>query len=176
MLQEVVNLVVVNGLQVYRSGYYVTRTLRKVFAADGDMLGSCWGNILLALQPVLERQAIIPVMDTTQKAQIIRALSGTVKIMDIIREAGHADSLSITNAENIWGEVFYADSHYSILTQVVDLISYLRLASDFHREGKRLTAFKQRLRALSEALGPAMARDGIIAMRYNGQIQLPTRQ
>ena len=118
---------------------------------------------------------IIPVMDGFDK-NMVRKFSQLVKGMDVMRAAGHKQSISLKHSENILGEVFYADSFYSIFTQVADLISGLRQLSDISREVKELTDYKKMLLMISEKLEPAIVGDdGVKAMVLNGETQSPCK-
>jgi hypothetical protein len=107
---------------------------------------------------------------------MVRKFSQLIKGMDVIRAAGHEQSISLKHSENILGEVFYADSQYSVFTQVADLVSWLRQLADISREGKELTSYKKRLLMISEKLEPAIVGDdGVKAMELNGKTQGPCR-
>lgn len=173
ILEGVVDLVVKNQLEIYRSGYYITNMIREHFKGDEEMLGALWLNILNTLKPKIEKEMIIPVMDGFNKS-MVRRFSQLVKNMDVMRAAGHGQSISIKHSENILGEVFYADSQYSIFTQVVDLVSWLRQLSDISREGKELTTYKKKLLLIAKKLDLVLACDGVIAMKFNGEAQGPS--
>lgn len=172
ILEGVVDLVVANHLEIYRIGYYITKTIRKTFKGDEEMLGSLWFGILDALRFKIENEMIIPVMDGFDK---VRKFSQLVKGMDVMRAAGREQSISLKHSENILGEVFYADSQYSVFTQVADLISWLRQLSDLSREGEDLTPYKKSLLVVSEKLEPAIVCDEVIAMKLNGKTQGPCK-
>lgn len=174
ILNGVVDLVVSNQLEIYRGGYYITKTIRESFKGDEEMLGGLWFGILNTLRPKIANEMVIPVMDGFDR-NMVRKFSPLVKGMDVMRAAGHEQSISIRNSENILGEVFYADSQYSIFTQVADLVSWLRQLSDISREGKELTPYKKKLLVVSEKLEPAIACDGVIAMEFNGKTQGPSK-
>jgi hypothetical protein len=175
IFEGVVDLVVRNRLEIYRVGYYITKTIRKTFKGDEEMLGRLWLEILNSLRPKIENEMIIPVMDGFDR-NMVRKFSQLVKGMDVIRAAGHEHCISLKYSENILGEVFYADSHYSVFTQVADLVSWLRQLSDISREGKRLTPYKKRLLVVSEKLKPAIVCDEVIAMELNGKTQGPCKE
>ena len=137
------------------------------------MLGGLWLGILNTLKPKIEKEMIIPVMDGFNN-NMVRKFSQLVKSMDVMRAAGHGQSVSIKHSENILGEVFYADSQYSIFTQVVDIVSWLRQLSDISHDGKELTSYKQELLSIAEKLNPLLACDGVIAMKFNGETQGPS--
>lgn len=175
ILEGVVALVLINQLEVYRCGYYVTQKIQKTFKNDKQMLGTLWLELLESLKPKIENEMIIPVMDGFDK-NMVRKFSQLVKGMDVMRAAGHKQSISLKHSENILGEVFYADSYYSIFTQVADLISGLRQLSDISREGKELTDYKKMLLMISEKLEPAIVGDdGVKAMVLNGETQSPCK-
>jgi hypothetical protein len=175
ILERVVDLVLGNHLEIYRVGYYITKTIRKTFKGDEALLGMLWLEILNSLRPKIENEMIIPVMDGFDR-NMVRKFSQLIKGMDVIRAAGHEQSISLKHSENILGEVFYADSQYSVFTQVADLVSWLRQLADISREGKELTSYKKRLLKISEKLEPAIVGDdGVKAMELNGKTQGPCR-
>jgi hypothetical protein len=172
MLEGVVELVVSNRLEIFRGGYYITNTLREVFKGDEEMLGTVWLGILNLLGPRIKNEMIVPVMDGFN-SKTVRIFSQMVKTMDVMRATGHEKHMTVRNSENILGEVFYGDSKYSIFTQVIDLVSWLRHLSDMSREGKQLTPYKSQLLKISEKLAPAIVYEEIIAMNFNGVVQKP---
>jgi hypothetical protein len=169
---ELVDLVVNGGVDVYRIGYYVTGRLRSAFASDPKLIGLCWFSMVNKLQAVLEERAVVPVMDMGDD-YLVRCLSGQVRSMDILR-AVDCKNMSVNWTENLFGEVFYADSRFSALIQVADIVSYLRHTADMHREGRLLTTFRQKLLQIAEAIEPAIAFEEIIAFNYEGEDQRPT--
>jgi hypothetical protein len=90
----------------------------------------------------------------------VREMSGLVRGTDVLHAAGLGDPAD-PRFRQIIGEVFYADSRYSIMTQVADVIGYLRHVSDKHCAGVVLSKFGQQLLAISSALDQAMAAERI---------------
>ena len=174
VLEGVVDLINDSGVRIYRVGFYVTKAGRKRMAHFGDpkMIGLCWFELLYALQSVFQDDLLIPVMDGLD-AEIVRKFSQPVKSLDEFRTLGLEGSLSIKNSRNLIGEVFFADSKYSVFTQLADLASYLRNVSDRSREGKVLTPFKKQLLSLSDKLAPSIELDEIRAIRFEGKLEAP---
>ncbi|GGA31522.1 hypothetical protein [Paenibacillus physcomitrellae] len=140
IIDEIISIVNSFQINIYRVGYFINEQTDKFFGQDKNLLGLCWGSLVNILQPVLERETIIPVMDKINSKEV-SIMSGMVKSTDIIRHV-NPDFLSIKNSENIFGEVFYADSNYSIFTQLVDIISYCRHINDKHIYGNfKLSSF-----------------------------------
>ena len=166
ILEGVVELVVSNGLEIYRRGFYITKTTREYFKHDEEMLGLCWIDILHALKPKIENEMLIPVMDGLDKKKVLK-FSQIVKSLDVMRAAGHEENLGIRHSENILGEVFYADSQYSIFTQVADLVSWLLQLSNIASEGKELTPYKKKFLLISEKLVPSIVCDEVKAMEFS---------
>ncbi len=102
--EGITNLIIDNKLEIYRVGYFITKTLKKVFVEDEKLLGLSWYAILTMLQPKLEQEAIIPIMDG-MSAHTIYRFSGLIKTLDVCRAAGLEHDLSVRNTENILGEV-----------------------------------------------------------------------
>jgi hypothetical protein len=137
--ENVVDLIVTQKIGVYRSGYYITEDIKKVarqFGVNEKFYDLCWATLISMLEMKLAQEMIIPVMDGFQKTTV-RSFSQLVKNMDLMRAAGMDKIMSIKNTENILGEVFYSDSKYSVFTQMVDIVAYLRNVTDCARKDMR---------------------------------------
>lgn len=164
--EAVVDLVVGQGLEVYRGGYYRHRRMVEVFAGDAALLSLCWFGLLSVLQPRFADEPMIPVMEGFDRATV-DAFSQMIRDCDIMRACGLGADISFDHTENILGEVFYADSRFSVLTQVADVVAYLRHITDKANQGKPLTPFQDRLREISAKLAPSVAREEIVWMRVH---------
>ncbi len=122
VLRQIADLVIASGIGIYRVGYYITTEIRQRFPLDQNMEGACWLSMLFMLEAVLAHSPVIPVMDGFNTDRV-RRFSGPVKSMDVMRAAGAEQMISVPNAQNLIGEVFYADSQYAILTQVAECCS-----------------------------------------------------
>lgn len=169
-LQELIRA---NALGIYRIGYFLTRKLAAPNKGDPKMIGMLWVSLLSMLEPILAEGPVIPVMDGFDP-RTVRQLSQLIKSVDEMRAAGYgSNSISIAHAENVLGEVFYADSKFSALTQVADVVSYLRGISDMETLGIPLTDFKEHLAPHARALTGLMTREEVVSMVLNGEIQGP---
>lgn len=169
-LEGVVDLVVSNRLRIYRVGYYVTKETASLLPHDKQLLSLCWFSMVAMLQPEFESDMLVPVMDGFNPQTVLK-FSGMIKSGDIFRATGLEDSLSFHNTQNILGEVFYADSKFSVFTQVADVVSYLRHVADWSREGLAMTEFKKKLLKVAENLTPALIREEIVAMNGSRPIR-----
>jgi hypothetical protein len=168
VLSDIVSLVVENGLDIWRVGYYTSPKMRRLFPRNEHVLGFCWSGMLAILEPVLADSYVIPVMDSCN--QLTSSLiSQAVRCLDVGRQTDIRHSLVVRHSENIIGEVFYADSRYAAFTQVADIVAYLRHVADLEREGKRLSGFKRELLKLAVRLEPAVAAEHVVALRFDGQ-------
>jgi hypothetical protein len=127
------------------------------------------------MQPLLEGEMVVPVMDGFDP-NTIQDFSSVVKELDELRSVGFDKSLSVRYTHNVLGEVFYADSRYSALTQVADLIAYLRSASDLGALGKTLTDFKKELANISSTLNSSIVWEELVSLIVDDQIQGPPDQ
>lgn len=176
-LQSLADLVVENQLEIYRVGYYITKNVKKKFESDEQLIGLCWLGILFMLQPKLESEMIVPVMDAgfeKNMKQMIKQFSGPMKTVDVLRETGREENISIKHSINIL-DVFYADSEYSIFTQLTDIVSGLRRISETFNHDKQLitSAFKRQLLPISEHLLNAPIREEIVALNLDGRVEGP---
>ena len=132
-----------HGFSVYRVGYYVTPEFKRLYNDKGQAaIGLSWMNLLNSIKIEYENNYLVPVMDSLNWEDI-QKYSGMLQLLNSMRTAGHEKSLSISNSQNILGEVFFADSRFSILTQIVDVISYLRCINDQKEEGLPFSTFKE---------------------------------
>jgi hypothetical protein len=156
-----------NNLAVYRVAYYSTEETKKTFVdksgnpgPDVTSLSFCWDGMLRVLKPELDDSLIIPVMDSTD-ANGIHKFSTPVQMINAMHAAGVGDMISIENYQNI-GEVYFADSKFSVLTQIVDVLSYLRCVNDQKEEGVELTDFKKKIYDCNKFIKGAIKHDTVI--------------
>ena len=150
---KIVNLVIENQLDIYRVGYYITPEFLSLVKGDRNGISSCWFRITEVTQPVYQEEQLIVIMDGFNK-DAVHKMSGMIRSCDIVRSVGSEDHLSLQNTENLIGEVFYADSQYSAMIQIVDNISYLRQVNDLSQEGHNFSEFKQKVLAEAKRLDP----------------------
>jgi hypothetical protein len=172
ILANVAALIATHQLRVYRIGYFINDVTGKLFANDGRLQGICWHSLLSMMEPLLKDEMIIPVMDGLAP-QTTRLFSPVVKRLDEWRAAGLEHNVSVRYSHNVLGEVFYAGSRYSALTQVADLVAYLRNASDLVGLGLPASDFKQKLADMSLSLNRCLVWEELISLVVDGQIQGP---
>ena len=149
--RRVVNLVVGNGLPLYRVGSRAKGAFESCFSARNDRKVSvCWLYMTHAIADLLEQGLVIPVMDLCPKEQYSE-MARLVTSMDSARQTRLRESISTPRSENL-GELLLADSKSSSMTQVVDVVSWLRCISDDHALGVDLSDFKRRLLPLARQL------------------------
>ncbi len=141
---RVVDLIIDHRLNIYRIGFVKTKTTGQFFADDHQLVGLCWSYLLQALQPEYDSQVLVPVMDGFDERTIAK-LSASIQFLDIMRVKGLDGGLSLRHTENILGEMFYADSKYSIFIQVADMVAYLRATIDLADTGCALTPYRSPL-------------------------------
>lgn len=173
-LDGIVDLVINNNLQVYRTGCYVTKFLQSKFKGDENLFGHCWFGFLFQLEPLIEKEMIIPIMDGLD-SKMVRIYSQMVKSIDVMRSADGILAPSIKHTENILGEVFYGDSQYSIFIQVADIISWLRHLADLSNEEIQLTPYKQLCLKISRKLDNSFEGCEIRPINFDGALQVPVR-
>ena len=170
MFTHVADLVASNGLRLLRVGYFLTPALEEMIPADPRLVTIHFGNMIRVLQPRLAREQIIPVMDGFQH---VRLMAGSSQAMAVGRQTDLHRSMTIENSENLVGEVLFADSKYSIFTQVADIVGYLRLVSDLASEGLPLSSFKQQLLPIARTLDDCFDYDEIAVITFNDIPQFP---
>jgi hypothetical protein len=175
VMRDIAVLVAKHCLRIYRVGYFITDATDEVFRRDKKLVGLCWVSLLSMMEPLLRDEMVVPVMDGFNP-DTIRFLSSVVKELDKLRSVGFDKMLSVRYSHNVLGEVFYADSRYSALIQVADLIAYLRATSDLVALGKTLTDFKKELATISSTLDSSIVWEERVSLIVDGQIQGPTDQ
>lgn len=150
-----------HNFSIYRVGYFITRESKKLFQGDVKNISSCW----MALYPQIindyKRNYIVPIMDMSSKSDYDK-FSGQIQHLNVMRTAGLGDSIGINNTENLLGEVFFADSQFSIITQVVDVISYIRCINDQKEERLSLSNFKNEIYECNSNLKSKIKSDVVI--------------
>lgn len=170
----VVDLALAHALRVYRIGYFITDAIEQSLLHDRRLIGTCWFSLRSMMEPLLEREAVIPVMDGFNQ-NLVDQFSAPVKFTDEISSIDKETWLGSRHTRNILGEVFYADSKYSVMIQIADLVSYLRNASDLAKFGFPMSRFKASLAGLSRRLEACIAWEAIISLILNGKIQGPEK-
>lgn len=171
---SIVDLVINNGLQFYRVGYYTDQELGEAFKLDPQMLSISWESMCHMLEPYLAERLIQPIMDSVNK-DIVRKFASTVRACDIMRAAGQGASCSIEHSENLL-EVAFVDSKYSTFTQVVDVVGYLRKITDLEDDAKKLPQGKQELLPLARKLDVAKGEEYIIPFNLDGEVHGPSHR
>jgi hypothetical protein len=161
--QQVVDLVIENQLDVYRVGYYITPEFQTTYKDDKRGTSFCWFAITAVTQPVYEKEQLITIMDGFDN-KTVGKMSLMIRNCDIMRSAGRGGSLSLKNTENMIGEVFYADSRYSVMIQIVDIVAYLRNVNDLSEEGWPITSFKEKVLAEAKRLDSVMKYDEVVEL------------
>lgn len=174
---DIVDFVNSNGIEVYRSGVYVTDEVTKNFTPDPEMYSFNFDNLIRLLKDKLSNEMIIPVMDKLPETNkkftykdkdydysLGSMISGSRMATDILRETGGAKLLTIKNTENVLGEVFYADSKYAIFIQIADMIAYLLHILDFSQINEINTDFKSKLLEIALKINQKLINSTIIAL------------
>ena len=152
MFDGVVDIVERLGLRTFRVGG-IQGEFPEPLRRDDVFLRYCWGELIRILEPVLENETVIPVMDMLEGPRLA-AVSGLITFTDQMRAVGKHEHLSIRNLENIVGEVFYADSRFSLGIQLADVIGYLRQVADRVWLGRELSPFQGGLNVIAKRLDP----------------------
>lgn len=161
--QQIVDLVIENQLDVYRVGYYITPEFQTTYKDDERGTSFCWLGITAVTQPAYKNEQLIAIMDGFDK-KTVGKMSLMISHCDIMRSAGRGGSISLNNTENIIGEVFYADSRYSVMIQIVDIVAYLRNVNDQSEEGWTFSSFKEKVLAEAKRLDSVMKHDEVVEL------------
>lgn len=178
VLWSLVNLVAESQIEIFRLGYYITKKIEKTFESDKRLIGVCWLGILFMLESKLESELIVPVMDAgfeKNMKQMTKQFSWPMKFVNVMREAVREEDISIKNSNNIL-DVFYADSEFSIFTQLADVVSGLRRITETSNHDEQLitSPFKKHLLPISQHLLNTPMREKIVALNLNGKVQGPS--
>jgi len=154
--RRVVATIVEFELRMYRVALQLNRSTWNSFASDAQRYAACWSFLLDHLEPVLREEMIIPVMDSGNHG-IEETLPRLVKLRDFLRVVVPGGIDRGDPAQNLIGEIFFADSKHSMFIQLADIASYLRLQRDVIDAGQPASEFKTSLALIGDALGPATA-------------------
>jgi len=160
---QIVNLVLDHKLDVYRVAYYITPEWKAMMKGDEVGTSMCWFSTAVVTQPVYENTETAFIMDGFND-ETVKKMSIMLRECDIMRAVEKEHGLSLKNTKNIIGEVFYADSRYSAMIQVVDVVSYLRNVNDLSQEGWGFSDFKNEVLAEGKRLDTRMQYDDVVEM------------
>lgn len=120
---------------------------------DQKLMGIVFPYFIKRIDKYLKHKKMLIVMDGLD-SKISSIFSQHLKIYDILRRHNKIDndSLFARHTANILGETYYADSKYSIFTQLVDLVGYLLQCRDHKLRTKSCTEFKLRLVEICEKI------------------------
>ncbi len=150
-------------LDILRVGYSNAVAIDR-FASPGCAATMCWVGMVEMLQDRLEGGAIIPIMDRC-KDRAAASISGSMRNATLLRMA-RPDAMTWRNTENILGEVFYADSTFSPLVQIADMIGYMLHACDCVARSIA-TDYKRSIAGARTELKDARIRDSVLAMTFD---------
>jgi len=170
-LTKVVDLVLQYEFAIYRFGYVIDRTFARRFKRDDAAYSLSWADLIGAVQPEFADGPIIPIADAGNPA-LAEHMSGFIRGLDVIREAGFGPSLSVQATENIIGEVFFGDSKYSVFVQVADIVSYLLLQRDMRHLGWATTPFKDRVLQVADRLVSAIRGARLAQMQGSNMVDV----
>ena len=145
---KIVDLVKKFRISAYRISYKVKPPLDN--ERINTVLSSCWLSIAQRVQHQAITEFILPVFDFNNE-QIRAALSQPMRSGDVWRAIDMEENLSLRNTANIF-EPLYADSRFTSMIQIVDVILYLRHCNDWNILGYRLNEFKSNLLPISKRL------------------------
>ncbi len=175
ILHSIVQTLVTNHVRVLRVGYYRTRQIVELFSkGEGKshkLIELCWFGMQLVLGAELEAGLVVPVLDagfSEAFQKIVAKFSQPVRDADIMTAIGLQDSVSISSPDNL-GEVLYADSKYSILIQLTDVVAGLRRLTETVRVtgNPPNSKYKLRLLEIADELTPVIGYETIVQVEVN---------
>ena len=156
---KIADYVIENELPVYRVGYNRTPATEIRFSSDKELRGLVWDGMMHVIEPILSESFVIPIMDSCDLNERSK-YSRPLQEMGVLQSIGFGKAIAIQGVANLIGEVYFADSSVSALTQVVDMVSYLRLKL----EAGKGSAFQESLQNIARKLDVAMAYEKVHAL------------
>lgn len=144
IFRQAVEIVNSFGIRVFRTGCYKNKKKSVFKNLDDKMHGIIFPYFIMSLDKYISDTKIIPIMDGVD-SQISKIFSKHIQSLDILRRTSVENSMPVKNSQNIYGEVFYGDSQYSVFVQLVDLISYCMQCLDYKSIDRDLTSFKSKI-------------------------------
>jgi hypothetical protein len=151
----VVDIINDYSIKVYRLGWLKDKKSKLFKNLDSNLMGIIFPKFLELIDSDIKETKLIPIMDGLDN-KISQIFSQYVKQLDILRQNINSNNLTIKNSQNIYGEVFYADSKFSILTQFVDMTSYMLHCKDYKDFRKNYGIFKGNIIEISERIRPEL--------------------
>lgn len=155
IFQTVTNIVNDNSIKVYRLSWRKDEGILLFKHLDDKLMGLVFPKFMELIDKDIQGIKVIPIMDGLD-TKISKIFSQFIKTLEISRRIVNNNSLTIKNSKNIYGEVFYADSKFSIFIQLVDIISYMLHCYDYKSFNKTYRSFKAKIIEVTEKIRPEL--------------------
>ena len=141
IFQAVKDIVNDNSIQITRVCWSKKSDVSLFKHMDDRLMKLIFPKFIELIDEHLRNVKIIPIMDGLD-TRVSKIFSEFMKALEISGRILNENSLTIKNSNNIYGEVFYANSKFSIFTQLVDLVSYMLHCIDYKKFEKNYGDFK----------------------------------
>jgi hypothetical protein len=180
VFESAVNLVNRYRLRVFRVAYLNHSEIRTSMEGDPQLYGLTFFGIKNLIQDCLANTLIIPVMDgipssASEKSsppridrQLIRSFALGVRNTHHFRQnPAVAKLISIKNTENL-AEPLFADSQFSTMLQLTDLVSYLllQLERDEREAGRTISDYRAEVLRCAKAIDHGLLKCWIDRMEF----------
>lgn len=155
IFQIVTDIINDNSIKVYRLGWLKDKSVEIYKGLDSKLIGIIFPKFIELIDKDIQGIKVIPIMDGLD-IKTSKIFSQFIKSLEILRRTMGKTNLLIKNSENIYGEVFYADSKFSIFIQLVDMISYMLHCSDYKSFDKTYSDFKGKIIEVTEKIKPEL--------------------
>lgn len=155
IFQMVADIVNDNYIKVYRLGWLKDKRVNIFENLDPNLMGLIFPKFIELIDNDIKDIKVIPIMDGLDP-KISKIFSQFIKQLEIARQITSNNNLMIKNSKNIYGEVFYADSKFSIFIQLVDMISYMLHCNEYKSFEKNYGIFKSKIIEITEKIRPEL--------------------
>jgi hypothetical protein len=157
-----------NSIQITRVCWSKKSDVSLFNNMDDKLMKLIFPKFLELVDKHLQNNKIIPIMDGLD-TRVSKIFSKFMRTLDISGRIINENSLTIKNSNNIYGEVFYANSKFSIFTQLVDLVSYMLHCIDYKKFEKNYGGVKIKIIDTAEKIKTDLITEKYYITKHNAR-------
>jgi hypothetical protein len=155
IFRTVTEIVNENSIKVYKLAWLKDEGVKIYKNLDTKLMGIIFPYFIELIDKDIQDIKVIPIMDGLD-INTSKIFSQFIKTSEILGRTTNKNNLTIKNSKNIYGEVFYADSRFSVFIQLVDVISYMLHCNDYKKFDKVYGSFKSKIIEVAEKIKPEL--------------------
>lgn len=175
VLSDIVNIISTHKVQIVRVCNIISENNKYFYYSNQNIIshnkiiGKCFSDLVRMLQNILIENIIVPIIedDTDNNQQKIN-FSSLIQSSHIILNSSFPTNCSLPNNHNMT-EVLYAKKNYSLLTGLVDCISYFLQLKQRHLNSNRKSSFKKNTIEIINKIPHELLHEEICNLQWNNK-------